>query len=509
MTERLIVATALTASLFFVFDLKRSWTAPLPARLILFGLLSWVCLGWTVNTRLFPDAFPLELPASSAIALQLGALVLGAAAFAAAQGRRGLAPGAAFGLIAAFIGWCASRWPQLARAVELCGGVFLNVVLTTMLTTALAATHAVLAAALVWEDWRPWSRRVVFGLVAVWAVATVGAETVMSRVWGFGPRSLAAAAGVPNNRASSTLAVAWLYPTRERTYHVDSRRMSSETTDLSADSIDRIEAFLERTRYRGVFTAEALAAVRLGRLQWWDSERALDAMMVSVPGRAHPDYLRALELLRAGPVSAERYRKLEQLSVATGRRVEGFERASDSQLIFEGFSAAYARFGDEVKARAWLLRLDGLWAVSEKKIESASLEDLREGRVSGEVSLDDRAATDLRVGLFLVWRSSATQTTHYWLAGSRVPDQNGSYSFEGLGPGRYVIALLGRPEDLGGAFVGVPGLFEVTYERPDVLLKAILLRREHEPFAETLSPGGPHAARLPMVPEPAAARLGR
>ena len=51
--------------------------------------------------------------------------------------------------------------------------------------------------------------------------------------------------------------------------------MSSETTDLASDSIDRIEAFLARSQFRGVFIDEALAAVRLGRMQWWEEERAL------------------------------------------------------------------------------------------------------------------------------------------------------------------------------------------------------------------------------------------
>ncbi len=501
MTERIVVAAALTAALFSVCDSKNSWKAPFVVRFILFGLLSWVALGWTRSVRLFPDAFPLELSAADALALQLGSLVLGAAAFSAALGRRGLVAGVVFGLLSSTAGWCASRWPQLARAIELCGGVFLGLVLRTFLTTALAATQAAFAAALVFEDWRPLSRRLVFFLVAAWAFLTFGATAVLSRAWGFGPRSLAEAAGVPSNAASRTLAVAWLYPTRGRSYHVDARRMSSETTDLSPDSIGRIEAFLERTHFRGVFSAEAVAAVRLGRLQWWDEERALDALMLSVPGRVHPDYLRALELLRAGPVSAKRYDKLERLSAATGRRVEGFEKASDAQRIFEGFSAAYARFGDEAKARQWLSRIDGLWAVSEKRIEAGSIEELRAGRVAGEVLLADRGASGVRVGLFMVWRSSATQTTHYWLSGSRVPDREGKYSFGELGPGRYALALLGRPEDLRGAFSGAPGFFDVTYERPDVRLNPIRIRRRLEPSTEVFGSGGVPEPRVPLAPE--------
>ena len=458
-------------------------------------------LGWTLSVRRFPDAFPLELPAADALALQVSSLVLGAAAFGAARGRSGLASGAAFGLIASAVGWCASRWPQLSRAIELCGGVFLGVVLSALLMTALAATCAALAAALVRDDWRPLSRRIMLCLVAVWALATFGVSAVLSRTRGFGPRSLAAATGVPTNRDSRTLAVAWLYPSSARSHRVDARKMSSETTDLASDSIDRIEAFLARSQFRGVFIDEALAAVRLGRMQWWEEERALDALMISLPGRVHPDYLRALELLRAGPMTAQRYAKLEQLAAATGRRVEGFEKGSDAQRIFEGFSAAYARFGDEVKAREWLTRLEGLWAVSDKRIEVGPLEDLREGRVEGTLLLDDRGAIGLRAGLFLVWRSSAAQTTHYWLSGSRVPDQDGKFYFDGLGPGRYVLALLGRPEDLRGSFFGLPGVFEVTYERPDVLLNPLRIQREFEPSTEAFGPGGLPEPRVPITPE--------
>lgn len=499
--ERFFVSAALAATFLASTDGKRSWKAPWIVRLSLFFGLSWFSLGWTVSVPSFPDVFPLELPASRALALQLATVCLGAAAFAAARGRGGLAAGAAFGLVSSFTGWCASRWPHLARAVELCGGVFLSLLIRTFLTTALAASHAALAAALVREDWRPWARRVVLAVVGVWALATFAAEGALSLGWGFGPRSLPAAVGVPTNESSSVEAIAWLYPTEDAAYRVDAVRMSTETTDLSTYSLDRLEAFLARTKFRGVFAAEALAAVRLGRLQWWDEERALDALMITVPGRAHPDYLRALELLRAGPVTAERYGKLEQLSAATGKRVEGFEKAGDSQRIFEGFSAAYARFGDEAKAREWLMRLDGLWAVSEKRIEAGPLEDLREGRVEGSVFLGGEPATSLRAGLFFVWRSSATQSTHYWLSGSRVPDADGRFVFDGLGPGRYALALLGRPDDLRGAIAGSPGYFEVTYERPDVLLNPVRIARERAPADEPFGPGGLPERRIPPPAE--------
>lgn len=504
----MVVSALLALGLFFVFEDKRSWKAPWPARALCYALFSWYALGWTRNLRLYPDAFPLELSLGRAAVLTAGSVVCGAAAFAASRGRGGLLAGAAFGLLASAAGWCASRWPQLSRAVELCGGTFLAVATTVLLTAALAASHAVLAAALGREDWRPYGRRIALATLVVWGGATLGAETALTRVWGFGPRSLAQAAGVPTNRWSRVLSVAWLYPTRGHSYHLDVRRMSSETTDLSMDSLEKLETFLEKSHWRGVFAAEALDAVRLGWHQWWDEERALDAAMISVPGRAHPDYLRALEMLRAGPLTAERFGKLEQLSAATGPRVEGFEKAATAQLIFEGFSATYARFGDEAKAREWLGRLDGLWSVSDKRIEAGSLEDLREGRVDGSLFLDERPAVGVRVGLFLVWTSSATRETHYWLSGSRIPDDDGKFYFDGLGPGRYALALLGRPEDLRGSFKGVPGYFEITYERPDVLLNPVSVRRDLAPSTDAFEPGGLPPYREPVTPEPPL-RFGR
>lgn len=322
----------------------------------------------------------------------------------------------------------------------------------------------------------------------------------MRRAWGFGPRSLAQAAGVPTNAASETRAIAWLYRSAGRAWRVERLRLSSETTDLSPESLERISAYLHRAGFRGVFASEGLAALREGWLQLWDAERALDAAMISVPGRAHPDYLAALRLLRAGPLSAERYGKLEQLAAATGRRREGFERANESQEIFEGFSMAYARFGDEEKARLWLERVDGLWGVADKKIEGAPIEDLRDGRVEGQVFLDGAPARGLTVGLFFVWYSSASRSTHYWLSGARSPDEDGRFVFDALGPGRYALALQGPRGVFEGRVSGVPGVFEVGYDRPFVELVPVRLERRAG-LGETLPPA-PWPGERP--PEPAA-----
>ena len=122
-----------------------------------------------------PGCVPLELPAADALAPTGGLLRPRRGGFLAR--RAGAAAWRAerpSGSSLRYVGWCASRWPQLSRAIELCGGVFLGVVLSALLMTALAATCAALAAALVRDDWRPLSRRIMLCLVAVWALATFG-----------------------------------------------------------------------------------------------------------------------------------------------------------------------------------------------------------------------------------------------------------------------------------------------------------------------------------------------
>ena len=461
------------------------------------AVLSFLILGWTDSRRFFPDAFPRELEPVQVLTYALGGVMLAAAAFGAARGPRGVASGIVFGLLCAATGWCASRWPQLSRAISLCGGVFLGLIIEGTMTLALGATECVFALALLRKDWRPIRLRVIGAALAAWVLTTAATEIVLTRIWSFGPRTLAEAADVPDNRHARRMAVAWLYPTRGRAHHIDARLMSSETVDLSPQSLGRLKEFLTRTDFRGIFAQEALAALRLGYLQWWDEEMALEAMMIAVPGRAHPDYLRALQLIRAGPLSQERYDRLVRLAGLSGRRVEGFERAGDSQMIFEGFSAAFARFGDETNARVWLKRIEGLWAVSEKPIEVGALEDLREGRVEGAVFVDGSPAVGLRVGLFYVWNSSAARTTQYWLSGSLIPNEDGRFAFQGLGPGRYVLALLGRSEDLRGGYEGVPEFIDVTYERPEVVLRDIRIVRETAP-RPSYHRGAKAAPRVPL-----------
>jgi hypothetical protein len=475
---------------------RRAWTGGL-----LF-LLAWTALEWTHADRVYPQALPPEIEPSKALLLVVAGVILSTWAFASAGGRGTARRGAAFGAALAALGFCASRWPQLARAIELGGGAFTGPFAAALLPFALALTAAAAGAALLHPELKGRGAAAVLILASAWAAPTLAVESALSRWWGFGPRSLAEAAGIPTNEDAPRLTVLRLSPSRGRTFQREPVRMAGEGVDLSPDSLSRLEDFLQRSGYRGVFASEALQDVRDGWRQWWETDRALDAAMVEVPGRAHPDYRRALELLRAGPLNRERYDKLVQLDAAAKASPAGFEDVDGSQYIFEGFSAAYARFGDDADARRWLYRIDNLWPINERRIEVTPVEDFHEGRVSGSVLIDGRPALGVRVGLFFVETSSSTGATSRLLSSSAFPDDDGAFAFTDLGPGIYELDLLGRPSDLVGRVSGSPGLIEIGYQRPQAVLPPIRIDRDVLPVRQAFSPSGLPEAPTPEVPEP-------
>jgi len=433
--------------------------------------------------------------------MQAVGVLLAAAAFGAAGGRGRARLGAAFGLIASAVGWCASRWPQLARALELDGGAFVGPFLSHLLSTAFAATAAALAALLLFEELKPHALALTLTLAGAWAAPTGLTEYALTRWWGFGPRSLSEAAGVPPGDDAQTAAIVRLSGRRGRAYTREAAYMSAPGVALSPRDLTKLQSWLERVGYRDVFAREALADARRGWLQWWDGERALDAMMTDVPGRAHPDYRGALDLIKVGPMTPARYRKLGALAASAAAGSAGFEDATQSQYIFEGFAACYARFGDEANARKWLARIDNLFGVSEKKLEIAPLEDFRDGKVSGSVLLDGRPAGAVLVGLFEIWRTTPSAAGARLLSGSTFPDDDGRFEFSDLGPGEYELGLLGRPEDLRGSVDGSPGRFEVGYDRPKADFPPIRIERDVT-SVPAFAPSGLPEAPMPEVPEP-------
>jgi hypothetical protein len=460
------------------------------AAAVLLAALSWTLLAWTASTRAFPDAFPDALPTATALLLAVAGILLGTGAFAAAGGRADARSGVVFGLFAGALGAFASRWPQLARGIALAGAPFGGASLSWGLPLALGLTAAALAAALTREELRPHARSLAVGAALLWIVPTLGTEAALARWWGFGPRSLAEAAGVPTNADAGTVEILRLAPSRWRTTPRESLRMAEDGVDASPQSLSRLETFLRRTRYRGVFAAEALGVVRRGWRRWWFAERALDMAMLAVPGRVHPDYREALDLLKAGPLTDVRYDKLRALDRRATESPDGLERVSDAQRAFEGFIAAYARFGDAPNGDRWLRRADSLRWVSDRPLDVATLEGFRGGSVSGSVTESGIPPKDVMVGLFLVWASSG-EPPEPMLSDSVFPDSRGDFRFSSLGPGDYELALMGPADALSGRLFGSPGVFHLDAAHPSLALTPIRLVRGGEPWPAAVPPNPP------------------
>jgi hypothetical protein len=498
--ERLILSAFVGLALWRLLE-PRSRAAPQAGLCAALSIIAaWAALGFSLSGAAAADAFPEPLGRAAAAALAAATVGASIAAFAAAQ--RSAREGAAFGLAATAVGFCAARWPALSRALEFNGAIFVGPFLANIFPFAYAATLVLLAAALLWEEVRPQRVGIVGVLILVWAGATAATELTLAKRWGFGPRTLSSAAAVPTDDAAQTMAVVRLTSRRGRSTTRETVRLASRGIDLSPESLGKLEAFLERTGSRDVFAREATTLVRKGWLLSWDVERALDAMTLSVPGINFPDYRGALDLIKVGPMTADRYARLERLAARAHETSEGFEDVTKSQYIFEGFAAAYARFGDEAKARLWLARVDNLMMVSDKKIEVAPLEDFREGRVSGTVLLDGRPAGSVLVGLFSVWRTTSSVPAALLLSGSTYPDEDGRYEFTNLGPGEYELALLGRPQDLRGRITGSPGRFTLGFERPRFLAPAVLIERDLIGASQTFSPSRLPPAPVPEIAEP-------
>jgi hypothetical protein len=404
-------------------------------------------------------------------------IVLSTLAFELLGGKANARMGAIFGLMASPLGWCASRWPQLSRAIELNGGLFIGPFIATLLTAAFAITLLVVAAILASVEFRRYARRLCFALVAVWTIPTITTEYVLSRWWGFGSASLNQAAGIETQKQLETYAVVRLSNTKTNQSVIERVDIEAPGLFLSPGNLLKLGKFLNQVNYRHIFARQALSLVRRGWLLWWDCDRALDALSLSIPDRVYPDYRSALDLIKVGPLTIARYEKLEKLARAAMESPRGFEDVTTSQYIFEGFAACYARFGEEARARRWLSRIDNLLMVSDKKVEIAALEDFREGRVSGSLLIEGRPATEVIVGLFQIWRTTSTAAGQRLLSASTFPDEKGRFIFSDLGPGEYELALLGRLSDLSGQVWGSPGHFDIDYDRAEIRLPPIRLTR--------------------------------
>jgi len=425
------------------------------------------------------------------LALACSALI--AAAFGLGRGWAGGLRGAGCGLLFCLQGACACRWVPMTAAIERAGGVFASSLLAWGLPLALASSLALTGAAMMLADLRAARGRLIICLLLAWALPTVAVELRLRRAWGFGPETLAEAAGVASAARSPEVTVAVLRPEAaavlkspeaRTSFRFERRAQSVDGLDASPESLERLDGYLMEHGFRSVFAPQALSVWRRGWLLWWDSDRALEAASLRVRGRVVPDYLTALALIRAGPLTTQRFARLEALHEAAAADSAGFEDVNTSQLCFEAFSAAFARFDDEARARYWLGRVENLWPLNDKKVEVTPLEALRDGSVSGTLLIDGRPASSVRVGLFLELFSEASKKTTFALSSSAFPDSAGDFSFENLGLGRYHLELQASPEQLRGNIFGSPGVITISETETSVRLKPILIDRRPLPGFE-------------------------
>ena len=438
----------------------------------LMALLAAQALGWCWNVRV-PGPYELSTPPSfaSAAARAAAGAACGLAAFASVSPALA-SEGLFVGLLLALLGAQAAAWLRLFQAWRLMGW-FSGTFFAALTPAALAATCGLVTAALRLPEFRGWRWPVAAAALLLWAAPVRLAAWRLRETYHLRAPSLSADAGAPTTFTAERVSLAWLYPWGGRSVRFEERQATVLGVDASPETLEKIERYLRARDLRSVFAKQALGVLRQGWLFWWEGDRALDVAMLHRPGWAPPDYKTALNLLRSGPIDETRYRRLEQLAETARARKQGFEDVSTSQFIFEGFASAYARFGDEKSARPWLLRIDNLWPIYDKKIEITPVEMSHDGRIAGTLLLDGWPATGVKVGLFYVAASTAASPPVGWLSQSNFPDGQGRFSFDALAPGAYYLGLMGMPAQLRGRVLNAPGLIPLTAEVPAVFLDPI------------------------------------
>lgn len=355
--------------------------------------------------------------------------------------------------------YCCGRWFAISQALSRLAHPFAAGFTAAAAPLAAAASVALMIylARLRWAA----------ALAAFWALATFGAQWHLKKSWGYGPRDLASAAGLPAGRAPEA-AVLKLIPGK------GAEEVSAG--ELSPERLEKMQSYLEAHRYRSVFGREAVDAIRRGWLLWWDANRALAAQKLGAPELA-ADYRQALALLRAGPVTAERFDKLKDLAALALKSSKGFEDVTQSQYIFEAFSSAFGHFGDAENARFWLYKIDGLWPIYDKKVEVSAVEYLLAGEILGSLLIDGKPAPDIKVGLFSLSLSTQTYKNGANLCCSQYPDSAGRFQFSNMGRGKYYLALQGNPALLKGRIANNPGVIELSDRHPVKELSPILIER--------------------------------
>ena len=469
---------ALTAALWRLLE---PWDRPRPAvaracTAALLLLLAAQTLAWCWAVRA-PSPFELSLPPSPAEAAGRVALCAATALAAFASISPALAlEGLVAGLLLALLGAQGAGWLRLFEAWRLLGW-FSGTFFAPLIPAFLAACAALAVFALRGRELEGRRWQTCLALLLLWALPLRACSGWIRSRYAIRAPSLAADAGLPPAAAAERVSLAWLYPWAGRTARFEEKQAAASGVNVDPESLEKLDAYVRARDLKGVFVRQAVAALRQGWLFWWEPDRALDAASLGRPGRLIPDYVAALDLVRAGPMDEPRYRRLQKLSEAAAPRTEGFDDVNRSQLIFEGFASAFARFGDEESQRPWLFRIDNLWPIYDKKIEITPVETRHDGHIEGTVFIDGAPAEGVKVGLFYVALSTAASPLSGWLSESDFPDARGRFSFDALAPGYYYLGLMGVRSQLRGRVLNSPGLVQLTSEKASLVLDPIRVQR--------------------------------
>lgn len=428
---------------------------------LLFLLASRNAAWLTPRLILPPNELPPRLPLSQTWANWRFEIFMGAVSFSCLRrGWRAVAMGALCGALFSALGYCSYRWLCIAQAWNLMG-YFIGQLLVWFLPFKLAASCALIAFALFDEDARPFRWHFIVGLVLVWYASAMVCQWRLETAWDFGPRSLAQAAGLAPASEAPTIGVAYLKPTASEPYSVDEKQARLGDATLSQPSLVRLYEYLDDHHFHSLFLKEGLKVLRQGWIFWWDPDRALKAAVLTEPGLVIPDYRGALGLIQAGPQTRARYAILQGLSERAKPRHEGFEDVTQSQYIFEGFSGAYARFGDEEEARWWLMKIDNLWPVYDKKIEVTPVETSHDGEVDGSVLIASAPAQGMLVGLFYLGLSTTTETALSVARSATAcsPTRTAVFASCISGPAAIIWACKPRPRNCADASTTARGCF--------------------------------------------------
>ncbi len=210
----------------------------------------------------------------------------------------------------------------------------------------------------------------------------------------------------------------------------------------TGETIEAVETFLERREWRSQLTYRAWMHLHACASIDWLKSRNMDVAMQMIEHAPSPVALqRLMDMLENCPSSLENRKYLDQLA-DTGR----FRWLTKEGKRWLGL--AYLRFGDAERARSLLMN-SGLDA-NEFRSMLTGVTPLAEGKVNGKITIDGTPVEGLRLGIARlenVERMLGLRPAHEWRAVlvSAYTRKDGSFSFEDIPEGRYVLVLTGGP----------------------------------------------------------------